>query len=196
MKTPGQNAKVKISSQDLRTPMNVILGFARLATRFLDKENSYFYKKIFNAALKLQQTLDRSMLLEDQDYRSTINTEKTITGSVLVVDDDLMNLEVARLLLKQMGLKVDIALDAVSALEAVTAKSYDVIFMDLQMPEIDGFIVTKVIRNKGLQNVPIIALTADISKETKSKCIKIGMTGYLTKPIVPDILYDTLKQYL
>ncbi len=187
---------LKNESHNLRTPMNAILGFSKMAQNLLSSEDAYYYSKIYNAALKMQRTLDKAMGLCQLDYAFNKRTKSEIVGHVLVVDDDIMNRQVAEMLLTRFGLKVDLASGGVDALEAVTANNYDVILMDLQMPGVDGFITSKAIRNKGITNIPIIALTADLSLESRKKCSEVGMAGFLTKPIVPNKLHSTLEQWL
>jgi len=196
MKSQTIGSRTKIKPHDLRTPMNAILGFSKLAKGVLSKEEAFIYNRIYKAALKLQRVLDKAMNISETDYTLVSSDMTTMIGKALVVDDDLMNREVAKMMLGKFGLKVDVAEDGVSALEAISSKKYDVILMDLQMPGADGFITTKVIRNKGVTDIPIIALTADISSEARKKCSAVGMSGYLTKPIIPTKLHSTLEQWL
>ena len=187
----------KKESHELRTPMNAIIGFSRLAKGVLSHEDAFYYNKIYKAALRMQRVLDRMMDLDEVDYKAHSSKEKTtMIGRVLVVDDEVMNRQVAKLVLKKFGLKVDMAENGVKAIKAVLTNDYDVILMDLQMPVADGFTTTRAIKNRGLTDIPIIALTADISKESRRRCSKVGMAGYLTKPIVPKKLYSTIEQWL
>ncbi len=101
---------------------------------------------------------------------------------VLVVDDGKENRELVKVLLVDAGLIVDEAENGLVALEKAEANHYDLILMDVQMPKMDGFTATNRLRESGL-TTPIIALTANAMKGFEQECIKIGYSGYFTKPI-------------
>ncbi len=113
---------------------------------------------------------------------------------VLVVDDNKMNLLIASKFLKKWLIEADEAISGEVAINLLKNNSYDVILMDLQMPEMDGFETTKIIRQTDT-TTPIIALTADAMPETHTKALMAGMHGYLTKPFVPDVLYDKIARH-
>ncbi|MDO3642779.1 PAS domain S-box protein [Mucilaginibacter sp. L3T2-6] len=113
---------------------------------------------------------------------------------VLVVDDNKMNLMIASKFLKKWMIEVDEAISGEAAINLLKTNLYDLILMDLQMPEMDGFETTKIIRQTDA-STPIIALTADAMPETHSKALSAGMHGYLTKPFVPDVLYDKIARH-
>ncbi len=117
--------------------------------------------------------------------------------SVLVVDDDAINLEVASMLLEGPGLQVDRAADGVEAVAMARDKEYAVILMDMQMPRLDGLEATRQIRNfaRGGQ-VPILAMTANAFVEDKARCFASGMNDFVTKPYDPDSLFDTLLRWM
>ena len=114
--------------------------------------------------------------------------------SVLVVDDNKMNLLIASKFLKKWLIEVDEAISGEVAVNLLKNNHYDVILMDLQMPEMDGFETTRIIRQTDTAT-PIIALTADAMPETHSKALAAGMHGYLTKPFVPDVLFDKIARH-
>jgi PAS domain S-box-containing protein len=120
--------------------------------------------------------------------------------SVLVVEDHRPNqLLIQTFLLNWFhGCKIDIANNGLEALKAVDMKKYDIILMDLQMPEMDGFEATKAIRksNKPYSNIPIIAVTAHALKHETDKCIECGMDDFITKPIDPEILKEKIEKIL
>ena len=106
----------------------------------------------------------------------------------MVVDDVQVNLEVAQAILESFNLEVIHVENAKKAIELFTNSPnyFDLIFMDLQMPEIDGLQATKIIRNLNIPNapvIPIVAMTANIFKDDIEQCIKAGMNGHLGKPI-------------
>jgi CheY-like chemotaxis protein len=123
---------------------------------------------------------------------------------VLLVEDNEVNQMVAGELLSEMGCVVEVAEDGVEAVEAMRRASFDIVLMDCQMPEMDGFAATSRIReleSGGLLvgrvgRVPIIALTANALKEDRERCLAAGMDDYLTKPLQPEKLVATMETYL
>ncbi len=123
------------------------------------------------------------------------STARSLQGMrVLVVDDNKMNLLIASKFLKKWLIEVDEAISGEVAINLMKNNSYDLILMDLQMPEMDGFETTRIIRQTDI-TIPIIALTADAMPETHSKALAAGMHGYLTKPFVPDVLFDKIARH-
>ncbi|PWK78049.1 PAS domain S-box-containing protein [Mucilaginibacter oryzae] len=115
--------------------------------------------------------------------------------SILVVDDNKMNLMIAAKFLKRWNALVSEALNGRIAVDMVIANSYDVVIMDLQMPVMDGFEATAIIKQTH-PDLPIIALTADAMPETYEKALAADMVDYLTKPFVPEVLYAKLAKHL
>jgi len=126
---------------------------------------------------------------------ATANTDRNLPGMrVLIVDDNKMNLMIASKFLKKWQIDADEAISGELAIEMVNNKTYDLILMDLQMPEMDGFEATRIIRRANAYT-PIIALTADAMPETHAKALAAGMCNYLTKPFVPDTLYEKIASH-
>ena len=116
---------------------------------------------------------------------------------ILVADDDPVNLEIARLQLEQANLVVDTAEDGTEAVSKVAQSPYEVIFMDMQMPNLNGLEATRQIRQMaGYRHVPIIALTANAFAEDKEHCFNAGMNDVLVKPFDPETLFSTLLRSL
>jgi CheY-like chemotaxis protein len=113
---------------------------------------------------------------------------------VLVVDDNKMNLFIASKFLKKWQAEPDEATSGSEAVEMLKQKYYDLIIMDLQMPGMDGFETTRVIRRTNTQ-IPIIALTADAMPETQHKAFAAGMCDYLTKPFVPQVFFEKVARF-
>jgi signal transduction histidine kinase/DNA-binding response OmpR family regulator len=117
---------------------------------------------------------------------------------VLLVDDNSINLQVAKHLLTKRGHDVDTASHGIEALEAWRRHDFDIILMDIQMPLMDGFEATRLIRHsEGKKaNVPIVAMTASAMKGDRERCLQSGMDGYVAKPFVEDALYYELQRVL
>jgi CheY-like chemotaxis protein len=111
---------------------------------------------------------------------------------VLVVEDIALNQLLMKTLLDDFGFERDIANNGKIAIEKLEAKSYDIILMDLQMPEMNGFEATEYIRNKMNSNIPIIALTADVTTVDLAKCKAVGMNDYIAKPVDERLLYSKI----
>ncbi|MBB5397695.1 PAS domain S-box protein [Mucilaginibacter sp. AK015] len=114
--------------------------------------------------------------------------------AILVVDDNKMNLMVASKFLRKWNADVDEAMNGRIAVDMANARAYDMIIMDLQMPVMDGFEATGIIK-QSYPDLPIIAFTADAMPETHSKAFEAGMCDYLTKPFVPDVLFGKVFKY-
>ena len=113
---------------------------------------------------------------------------------ILLVDDNAVNLKVASLMLKKLGYHADIATNGIEAIEALENKSYDIVFMDIQMPEMDGLEATKIIRQRWHQNLKIIIITAYTNYH--DACIEVGADDYLTKPLGIEKLRETIKCHM
>jgi two-component system, sensor histidine kinase and response regulator len=113
--------------------------------------------------------------------------------SVLVAEDNPTNQEIAKAILGKAGIKADIAKNGLEAVDMVKNKPYDIVLMDIQMPGMDGYEATGIIRkDPRFAKLPIIAMTAHAMKGDEENCLKAGMDGYVTKPIQQDVLFRTL----
>src|SRR5664280_2703226 len=115
---------------------------------------------------------------------------------VLVAEDIALNQLLMRTLLDEFGFECDIATNGKIAIEMLQAKSYDIILMDLQMPEMNGFETTEYIRHSMNSVVPIIALTADVTTADLAKCKAVGMNDYIAKPVDDRLLYSKIVGFV
>jgi PAS domain S-box-containing protein len=117
---------------------------------------------------------------------------------LLLAEDNLVNQRVAVAVLKKLGLKADLAVNGLEALEAATRTDYDLILMDCQMPEMDGFQATRKIREMeaGNRRVPILAMTANAMQGDRERCLEAGMDDYLAKPVAILDLKEALHRWL
>ena len=116
--------------------------------------------------------------------------------SVLVAEDNLVNQKVALMLLQQLGVKADLAADGAQAIAAVVEKRYDLVLMDVQMPEVDGLAATREIRSRlpADRQPVIVGLTAHATTEYREICVNAGMNGYLTKPLEREKLRELIEE--
>lgn len=130
--------------------------------------------------------------------RHTVNENRGPKARLLLVEDNVVNQKVAQSMLLKLGYSVDVVADGEEALRAVDLISYDLIFMDCQMPVMDGFETTRRIRNLSSEKrkIPVIAMTAGAMQGDREKCLESGMNDYLSKPIEKDTVGEMLKKYL
>jgi CheY-like chemotaxis protein len=121
-------------------------------------------------------------------------------GKVLLVEDNLINQQVALGMLQIQGCSVTVANNGIEALEAFTNETFDLVLMDCHMPEMDGFEATKEIRLReqgaGGKVVPIVALTANAMTQDREECLKAGMNDHLSKPFSMQTLQDALDRWM
>ncbi|MEO5334881.1 MAG: response regulator, partial [Magnetococcus sp. YQC-5] len=116
---------------------------------------------------------------------------------ILVVEDNAINMQVIRELLERVGLIVEEANHGKTAWKMLQSREYAVVLMDLQMPEMDGFTATRLIRgDQRFKTLPIIAMTAHAMEEDRKKCLAAGMNGHVGKPFNPQELYDILTRWI
>jgi len=117
---------------------------------------------------------------------------------VLLAEDNPVNQKLAKLMLTKAGYQVEIANNGQEAVEKFTSspEDFDLIFMDIQMPEIDGMEATEIMRKKGFDTIPIIAMTAHAMKGDREKCLEAGMDDYVTKPIKRETVFKMIEKWV
>jgi CheY-like chemotaxis protein len=155
-------------------------------------------KALFDRLSFLQEGKQRKA--PEVHSRESENRAESQKPRLLLVEDNRVNQVVAVRLLEKLGYQVDTAVNGKEALGELSKQSYELVLMDCQMPEMDGFEATRLIRRGigGIKNsqVPIVALTAHALKGDREKCIKAGMNAYLSKPLNPHELQDILDTWL
>ncbi len=132
-----------------------------------------------------------------QQRRQTNIFSRRLKGTVLLVEDNSINQQVAQEILEGFGLLVIIANDGHEAVEQVHQTNFDVVLMDIQMPGMDGLEATQIIRSEEqFADLPIVAMTAHAMEGDKELCLNKGMNDYLSKPIDPEKLLQTLMKWL
>jgi hypothetical protein len=149
----------------------------------------------FEAEETNEEVIDDEELLRNDVVINNFFNEKVPV--VLLVDDNMVNRQVAGEILKKSGCDVDLAVNGQDAINKAARKSYDVIFMDIQMPDMDGVTATRKIKALGIENLaPIIAMTAYSMKEDKERFIKSGLDDYISKPIKANELLNKIRSIL
>ena len=166
--------------------------------------DSYLLKPV-NSSLLYDTLVDLFGVAGLEDHRSRMKKDDVYvhdaTGiRVLLVEDNEMNQQVATELLESAGAIVTVANHGGEAVKILTEGNqpppFDVVFMDLQMPEMDGFTATKLLRrDPRFQKFPIIAMTAHALVEERQRCLDAGMNDHVSKPIDPDNLFSTLMRW-
>jgi polar amino acid transport system substrate-binding protein len=141
-------------------------------------------------------------VLSGDEELESIHVGKTIprqrlSGTVLLVEDNVINQQVAQELLEGMGLAVHTVSNGQQAIDALSQHTFDLVLMDLQMPEMDGYEATRRIRaNAKYEQLPLIAMTAHAMADEREQCLAAGMNEHVPKPIDPRHLYNTLSRWL
>ena len=117
--------------------------------------------------------------------------------NILLAEDIRVNQKVALRMFKRLGYDADLATNGKEAIEALHRQSYDVVFMDVQMPEMDGFEATRAIREEWQNDSRpwIIAMTANAMRGDREKCLEVGMNDYISKPIQIEAIERSLRQF-
>jgi signal transduction histidine kinase/CheY-like chemotaxis protein len=132
--------------------------------------------------------------------RETLKPFAGCTARILLAEDNITNQRVALGLLKRLGLRADAVADGAEAVRALETLPYDLVLMDVQMPEMDGLEATRRIRNprSAVRNhqIPIIAMTAHTMHGDRERCLQAGMDDYVSKPVTPQALVEVLEKWL
>jgi CheY-like chemotaxis protein len=140
--------------------------------------------------------VDRSSLVT----RHVVRTARRNSARILIAEDNPINQIVAQEILSTLGYRSDLVGNGLEALEAMRQIPYDLVFMDCQMPEMDGYAATKALRGGATgvarRNVPVIALTANAMESDRRDCLQAGMNDFLSKPVRPEELKSILDKWL
>jgi len=147
-----------------------------------------------------QELITRHTIAESRVANGTPDTEKKkqpLSPHILVVEDNIVNQRMAVRLLEKIGCVVDVAVNGLEAVERVGRSTYDLVFMDCQMPEMDGYEATAEIRRheNGSKHIPIIAMTAHAMQGDREKCIRAGMDDYIPKPIKRENMTEIIQKW-
>lgn len=161
--------------------------------------NLYLTKPITRSRLfdSLMTVLGELNLVTIRAEQAPLKLGERLPLSILLAEDNPINQIVATSILNEMAYKVEIAENGHQALEALHKKPFDVVFMDMQMPELDGLSATRLIRSEfPLERQPIIiAMTANAMESDKQACLTAGMNDYISKPILPEAIEAALEHW-
>ncbi len=162
---------------------------------------AYLLKPVKQSELFDAIVMALGMTAEDDARAEELAAERIETRPlhVLLAEDSLVNQKLALGLLQRQGHRVDVANNGQEAVAAVGSRTYDLVLMDVQMPEMDGLEATITIRaaeKQSKRHVPIIAMTAHALKGDRQRCLEVGMDGYIAKPIRPRQLFETIDLVL
>jgi len=149
--------------------------------------STFYYHLILNEAINTRLSSEELAFLQGKEREA----QKL---HILVVEDNPINQKVARKILEKMGHTVSCAENGKIAVDMISHNCYDLIFMDLRMPVMDGLEATRKIRTlNNASGIPVIAMTANALEEDKNRCLAAGMNGFIAKPIKKDDLEQTIK---
>lgn len=214
LKNAGRPALMKFN-HELRTSINAILGISNLLseTDITKKQTEYIgiINDSSNKCLKLSNELlyvfdnkknevksiniETELPLQPDKKEISKNFAKEMPLTILVAEDDAINKMIATKMLEKLGYEIDVVENGKEALEVVSHKNYDVIFMDIQMPVMDGREATKMMRLCLEVQPIIIAVTASIFEEEKRICMEAGMNDIITKPMRVDDIASMLEKW-
>ena len=143
---------------------------------------------------------DDSLQQPESDKQQGVESGR-LEAKILLAEDNPINQMVAQKMLEKLGLKADIANNGAEAVKVLAETAYDLVLMDCQMPEMDGFDATREIRNQGIKAlndkpVPVIAMTANVMSGDRERCLEVGMDDYVGKPVQLDKLEKVLRKWL
>jgi len=156
----------------------------------MQKDLHHMFQRVFHEELELPEKVS--------DLKSNGPKFSFRDLTILLAEDNLINQKIVIQLLSKQNIKVITASNGIEAVERAKERKYDFILMDVQMPEQDGFEATRQIRrDKQGHNAetPIIALTANAMKGDRELCLEAGMNNYLTKPLNPEDVLQTIEKY-
>jgi CheY-like chemotaxis protein len=158
---------------------------------------------------KLYQMLERLLAetsgtqIPSSERKAKIHTQYSVREDIkqsiciLLAEDNPVNQKLAVMMLGKAGYKVEVAVNGIEAVEKYSAapENFDLIFMDVQMPEMDGVAASQSLRQKGFDKVPIVAMTANAMKGDREKCLAAGMNDYMTKPIKREKVFEMVEKW-
>jgi len=205
MHMPGMNGLELANQIQKRDNPPPVIMLTSLGWR--DKDETVKFAAFLTKPVKqasLYQAVIRALSLQDKGLKSLASSELTFDARVaehyplriLLAEDNAVNQKLAMRLLERMGYRADVAANGFEVLEAVDRQPYDLILMDVQMPEMDGLEATRVVRQRYPLNLQprIVAMTANAMQGDREICLEAGMDDYVSKPIQVKELVSALER--
>jgi PAS domain S-box-containing protein len=204
----AQSVRNHENSQIAKLPLLVYSSsMAKLTGKYQESGFDGFLPKPIQRQ-KLYSMIKRLLVHDEQieaeaDQPRTILTQHTLVEEakhsliILLVEDNLLNQKLAVHMLSKAGYHIEVANNGREAVDMVCAEpdKFDLIFMDVNMPEMDGMEATRIIREKGFADLPIVAMTADVLKEDKDRCLESGMNDFIAKPIKREMVFPIVLKW-
>jgi CheY-like chemotaxis protein/HPt (histidine-containing phosphotransfer) domain-containing protein len=175
------------------------IGFAAYITKPIRHQE---LRTVLSLALTGQDKTDLTPqpIVTRHQAREVLNRFSGRKARILLAEDNITNQQVALGILKKLGLRADAVANGAEAVAALETVPYDLVLMDCQMPEMDGYEATAQIRNSQVKvlnhAIPIVAMTANAMAGDREKCLQAGMNDYISKPVAPQALADALDKWL
>jgi signal transduction histidine kinase/DNA-binding response OmpR family regulator len=187
LKALGMNFPMLILNSTFRQPDPALKNIFSCMTKPLRKQN------LFNSILNACNLTERKVISNKTENKIPALTH---SFSILIAEDDNINQKLVKKLFTKLGYQVDIAVNGNEAIKFALRKKYDIIFMDLQMPDTNGIEATIQIKEQ-LQNASpiIIAMTANAMEEDKKNCFEVGMNDFVTKPVTMEIISSVIVKW-
>ena len=178
--------------------LSIVKNIVKLMDGEITVESKLGKGSIFTVSIPAESCTDEQIKEFTNTHKKSVLIDSSILGklNLLLVEDNRMNQQYVSTVLQQLGFECDIASDGIEAIKMVNEKVYDIILMDIQMPRMDGYETTQIIRNDLKIETPIIALTANATSNDYEKCMSCGMNGYISKPYKPNDLHNKIAETL
>jgi CheY-like chemotaxis protein len=206
----GYDVARQIRSSDTISHLSLLAfssSLERDATKCLEAGFDGFLPKPVNRQ-KLMAMIENLVAAPKQDLDKTpkkgiatqhsVREDSKFSTRILLAEDNPVNQRLAKMMLTKAGYQVDLANNGQEAVEKFidAPEAFDLIFMDVQMPDMDGMEATKTIRDDGFEHIPIIAMTAHAMKGDREKCLQAGMDDYITKPIKRELVFEMIEKWV
>ncbi|MBA4368496.1 MAG: hypothetical protein C0403_12765 [Desulfobacterium sp.] len=174
------------------------IGFTAYLTKPIRKQQ--LFECIVKSLSGIKPSTVKETVQPEFITQFTLAEKKEAATRILLVEDNEINRKVALHMLKKAGYEADFSINGREAIQALEKTPYHLVLMDVNMPEMDGFETTKIIRDQNSKvlnhDVPIIAMTAYAMRDDRERCLQKGMDDYISKPIKPAVFFDTILKYL
>jgi signal transduction histidine kinase/CheY-like chemotaxis protein len=183
------------SSTSKRTRMYRESGFDGFLPKPVQRQKLItMIKRLLGEKTESTEKSDKQMVITQH----SLVEEAKHSVCILLAEDNPLNQKLAVFMLSKAGYHLDVAETGKEVVDRFTNNplNYDLIFMDIHMPEMDGLEATRVLRERGYKDIPIIAMTADAMKEDREKCIGAGMNDYIAKPIKREVVFNMVRKWV